>query len=51
LSINFAVLAFILLLDGEDILACEEDVFEPLEELLFSCSSDLLESRSKEVPL
>ena len=30
LSINLVVLVFVLLLDGEDFLLCEEDVFVPL---------------------
>jgi len=56
LSINLVVLVIILLLDGENFLVHEEDVFVPilsipLEELLFSCPSDLLQSRSKEVSL
>ena len=51
LSINL-VLMVVLLLDGEDILVCEEDVFVPvlgvpLEEMLCSCRSDRLHSRSK----
>jgi hypothetical protein len=42
LSINLVVLVVVLLLDGEDFLACEEDVFVPvlgvpLEETLCSC--------------
>jgi hypothetical protein len=46
----------VLLLEGEDFLICEEDVFTPvlgltLEELLCSCPSDLLQSGSKEVSL
>ena len=41
------VLVVVLLLDGEDFLICEEDVFMPvlgvpLEETLCSCPSDLL---------
>jgi len=56
LSINLVVLVFVLLLDGEDFLACEEDscvpVFGvPLEETLCSCLSDCLQSRSKDVSL
>jgi hypothetical protein len=56
LSINLVVLVVILLLDGEKFLVREEDVFVlvlslPLEETLCSCSSDLLQSRSKEVSL
>ena len=47
LSINPVLLAVVLLLDGEDFLICEEDVFMPvlgvpLEETLCSCPSDLL---------
>jgi hypothetical protein len=54
LSINL-VLVVVLLLDGENFLIREEDVFVPilgvpLEELLCSCLSDL-HSRSKEVSL
>jgi hypothetical protein len=54
LSINLVVLVVILLLDGEKFLVLEEDVFVPvlsvpLEEMLCSCPSDLLQSRSKEV--
>jgi len=56
LSINLVVLVVILHLDGEKFLMHEEDVFMPilsmpLEEKLFSCPSDLLQSRSKEVSL
>jgi hypothetical protein len=56
LSINLVILVVILLLDGEDLLIREEDVFMPvlgvpLEETLCSCLSDLLQSRSKEVSL
>ena len=52
LSINLVVLVVILLLDGEKFLVREEDVFVPilsvpLEEMLYSCPLDLLESRSK----
>jgi len=55
-SINLVVLVVILLRDGEKFLICEEDVFVPvlimpLEEMLCSCPSDLLQSRSKEVSL
>jgi hypothetical protein len=55
LSINL-VLVVIMLIDGETLLVCEEDVFVPvlsvpLEETLCSCLSDLLQSRSKEVSL
>jgi hypothetical protein len=53
LSINL-VLVVIMLLDGEKFLVREEDVFAPvlsvpLEETLFSCTSDFLQSRSNEV--
>jgi len=56
LSINLVVLVVILLLNGEKFLVREEDIFMPilsvpLEETLCSCPSDLLQSRSKEVPL
>jgi hypothetical protein len=56
LSINLIVLVVILLLDGKNFLIREEDVFVPvlsvpLKEMLCSCSSDLLQSRSKEVYL
>jgi len=55
LSINL-VLVVVLLLDGEDLLVCEEEVIVPvlgfpLEETLCSCPSDLLQSRHKEVSL
>jgi hypothetical protein len=55
LSINLLVLV-ILLLDGENFLVREENVFVhvlgvPLEETLCSCPSDFLQSRSKEVSL
>jgi len=43
LSINLVVLVVVLLLEGEDFLICEEDVFGlTVEETLFSCPSDLL---------
>jgi len=56
LSINLVVLGVTPLLDGEKILVREEDVFVPvpsvpLEETLFPCPSDLLQSRSKKVSL
>jgi hypothetical protein len=56
LSINLVVLVVILLLDGETFLVREEEVFVPvlsvpLEEMLCSCPSDLLQSRSKVVSL
>jgi hypothetical protein len=56
LSINLVVLVVILLLDGENILVREEDVFVPvlgvpLEETFCSCPSDFLQSRCKEVSL
>jgi hypothetical protein len=56
LSINLVVLVVVLLLDGEKFLVHEEDVFMPvlsvpLEETLYSCPSDLLQSRSKEASL
>jgi len=56
MSINLVILAVILLLDGENFLIREEDVFvpvlgAPLEETLCSCLSDFLQSRSKEVSL
>ena len=56
LSTNLVVLAVVLLVEGEDFLVCEEDVFVPvlgltLEELLCSCPSDLLQSKSEEVSL
>jgi hypothetical protein len=46
----------VLLLDGEDFLAREKDVFVPivgmaLEDMLCSCLSDLLQSGTKEVSL
>jgi hypothetical protein len=56
LSINILVLVVVLLLDGEDFLMCEEDVFMPvlsvlLEKMHCSCLLDLLQSGSMEVPL
>jgi hypothetical protein len=56
LSINFVVLVVTLLLDVENFLVLEEDVFMPvlgvpLEETLCSCPSDFLQSRSNEVSL
>jgi len=55
-SINFVVLVVILLLDGENFLVREDDVFVPtlgvpLKETLCCCPSDFLQSRSKEVSL
>jgi len=55
LSINL-VLVVVLLLDGEDFLVHEEDVFMPvpgvpLEETLSSCPLGHLQSRSKDVSL
>ena len=52
LSINLLVLVVVLLLYGEDFLACEEDVFVPglgvpLEETLCSRQSNPLQNRSK----
>ena len=56
LSINLVVLLVVLLLDGEDFLVREEDVFVPavsvpLEETLCSCLSDRLQGRNKNVSL
>jgi hypothetical protein len=56
LNINLVELVVILLLDGENFLACKKDVFVPvlgvpLEEMLCSCPSDFLQSRSKVVSL
>ena len=56
LSVNLVILVFVLLLDGEDFLVHEKDVFVsilgvPLEETLCSCLSDLLHGGSKEVSL
>jgi hypothetical protein len=56
LSTNLVVLVAILLLDGENFLVREEDVFVPvlgvpMEETLCSCPSDFLQSRSKEMSL
>jgi hypothetical protein len=56
LIVNLVVLIVILLIDGENFLICEEDVFVPilgvpLEETFCSCPSDFLQSRSKEVSL
>jgi hypothetical protein len=55
LSINFVVLV-ILLLDAENLLIHEEDVFMPvlcvlLEETLCSCLSNFIQSRIKEVSI
>ena len=52
---NLVVLVVLLLLDGENILV-REDVFVPvlgvpLEETFYSCTSDFLQGRSKEVSL
>jgi len=52
LSVNLVVLVVVLLLDGEDFLIREEDVFVPargmpLEETLCSCLSHVLHSRSE----
>jgi len=49
LSINLVVLVVVLLLDGEDVFVPALRV--PLEEMLCSCPSDLLQSRSKDVSL
>jgi len=56
MSINLVVLAVVLLLDGEDFLICEDDVFVPvlgvpLEEMLCSCLLNLLQSRNKDISL
>ena len=56
LSLNLVVLAGVLLLNGEDFLILEEDVFVPicgvpLEETFCSCLSDLLQRGSKELTL
>jgi len=56
LSINLVVLVVVLLLDGKDFLVHEEDIFVhvlrvPMEEMLCSCLSDHLQSRSKDVAL
>jgi len=56
LSINLIVLVVILILNGENFLVREEDVFVPVlsvppEEMLCSCLSDFLQSRTKEVSL
>jgi len=56
LSIDLVVLAVVLLLDGEDFLVCEEDVFVPilgvpLEEMLCPCLLDILQSGSKDMSL
>jgi len=53
---NLVVLVTVLLLDGEDFLIREEDVFVPilgmpLKEMLCSCPSDRLQSRSKDMSL
>jgi len=54
LSVNLVVLVAVLLLDSEDFLVLEEDVFVPvfgvpLQEMLCSCLLDLFHSRSKVV--
>ena len=56
LGINLVVLAVVLLLNGEDFLIHEQNVFVPilsmlLEETLCSCLLDLLQSGSKEMSL
>ena len=56
LSINLVVLVVILLCDVENFPVCEENVFMsilgvPLEEMVCSCPSDFLQSRSKEVSI
>jgi len=56
LSINFVVLVVVPVLNGEDFLIHEEDVFVPilsmpLEEMLCSCPLDCLQSRSNYVSL
>jgi len=56
LSINLVVLVVVLLVDGEDFLVYEEDVFMPvlgvpLEEALCSCPLECLQGRSKDVSL
>ena len=56
LSLNLVVLAGVLLLNGEDFLILEEDVFVPvhalpLGETFCSCLLDLLQRRSKGVTL
>ena len=50
MSINLVVLVVILLLDGENFIVREENVFVPvlgvpLQETICSCLSDLLQSR------
>ena len=56
LNVNLVVLFVILLLHGEKFLVHVEDVCVPvlsvsLEETLYSCESDLLQSRIKEASL
>jgi hypothetical protein len=56
LSMSLIVLVILLILNGEDFLVHEEDVFVPilsvpLEEPLCSCMSDLIQNMSKEVSL
>jgi hypothetical protein len=56
LSITLVVVVIILILDGENFLVLEEDIFipvldVPMEEMLCSCPSDFLQNRSKEVSL
>ena len=56
LIIKLVVLVVVLLLDVEDFLIHEEDVFVsvlgvPLEENLYSCPLDRLQSRSENVSL
>jgi hypothetical protein len=56
LSIDLVVMVVILLLDSENFLVCEEDVFMPilgvpLEETFCSCLYDVLQSWSQEMSL
>jgi hypothetical protein len=56
LNINLVALVVVLLLDVEDFLIHQEDVFVPLlgvplEETVCSCPSDNLQSRSEDVSL
>jgi hypothetical protein len=55
-GINLVLLVVILLVDGENFPVREKNIFVPAlgvppEEMLCSCPSDFLQSRSKEVSL
>ena len=55
-ELNLVVMIVILHHNGENVFVHEEDIFVPvlgvpLEETLYSCPSDILQSRSREVCL